>query len=80
LKKKKKTKKKKKKYIQKLDLITREITGYLLKDQKNCIIKNKIIEKRKEFIKLHLREIMSGLEIKTKFIEYLEMSLKTKIL
>ena len=71
---------KKKKYTQKLDLITRDITGYLLKDQKNCLIKNKIIEKRKEFIKLNLREIMSELEIKTEFIKYLEMSLKIKVL
>ncbi|MBY9006721.1 MAG: AAA family ATPase [Candidatus Lokiarchaeota archaeon] len=78
--KKKKYQDKRHSYAKKLDLITRKIIGNIIINHKYDSLKNEIIKKRKEFLKDNLGKKKSELEIKNKFIEFLEMRLKIKIL
>ena len=66
-------------YNTKLDIITRNLMGYLLKDPKYQKIQKEITEKRKAFIKINLKTNISEKEIEKKFVEFLEISLKLRI-
>ncbi len=64
---------------EKLDKITRNIIGELLRNPNNRSFKNKLIKYRKSFVKANLNKFLSESEISNTFKDYLEKSLNTRI-
>lgn len=64
---------------EKLDKITREIVGNLLREPQFYSLKNQIIKLRKIFVKDQLKKSLNELEIEKSFKQYIENSLNCKI-
>jgi tRNA uridine 5-carbamoylmethylation protein Kti12 len=64
---------------EKLDKITRNIAGGLMKDPKYLPFRNQIIKFRKKYVKSKVNTTINEMEISKSFKEYLEKHLNTKI-
>jgi len=64
---------------ERLEKITRQTVGKLLKNSKNISLKKEILDLRKKFTKLYLDNTLTESEIREKLILYLEEALDKKL-